>query len=188
MLAPKLITPPASLPVTRDQAKLNCNVTHDDDNDLFDLWIAAATEVMDGPNGILGRCLITQTWEQAFEASDRVTLPFSPVSQIVSVTYIDQAGITQTIPQADYEQSPDSDAFGPFLKLDTAPSSKDGMMKVRFIAGYGDASAVPASIRQAILLLISSCNEHREKDLALMNLQDNPNYKDVIRRIRLRRI
>jgi len=188
MLRPRLITPPASLPVSLDQAKRNCNVDHDEDDELFDLWIRAATEILDGHDGVLGRCLVSQTWEQTLPVGSLLRLPISPVQSIESISYVDADGNTVELAGTEYDVDPEADAFGPFVNLRTPPTAPDGKLTVRYVAGYGEPDAVPASIKQAILLLVSSFNEYREKDLNLAHLQTNPNYKGLIGRLRLRRI
>ena len=59
----KLITAPASTPVSLVEVKSYMRELTTDQDTLFTSLIAAATSYLDGPNGYLGRAIITQTWE-----------------------------------------------------------------------------------------------------------------------------
>jgi len=134
-------------------------------------WISAARQYVET---FTQRKLITQTWAlklNGFPCGDLV-LPFSPVSSVTSVTYVDTAGATQTWP---------ADATGYTTDLPTGPEAAPARVRpsyqviypqtradinavtVTFVAGYGAAaSAVPAGIRSAMLLLIAHWDRNRE--------------------------
>lgn len=61
-MIPYLVTPPASLPVTLTAMKSHLRVDHnDEDQDIDDLQ-AAAVAYLDARGGVLGRCIMAQTW------------------------------------------------------------------------------------------------------------------------------
>ena len=64
MHRPVLVTPPAETPVSRTEAKAHLRVDGTGDDDLIDGLIDAAVAHLDGYTGILGRCMVTQTWRQ----------------------------------------------------------------------------------------------------------------------------
>lgn len=165
MHAPVLISAPATFPVLLDDAKAHLRVDHEDDDDLIEGLIAAATEHLDGYTGVLGRALVTQTWRQDFCGfSARMGLPLRPVSSIASVTYFDGDNATQALGSTVYGLF--ADAAGAYVALtpDQAwPStrSRRDAVSVTYVAGVAD-TAVPAPIKQAILLMVGHWYANRE--------------------------
>lgn len=78
-MTPILLTPPTSLPVTLADAKLHCRIDGADDDTLLSGLIAAAVGHLDGWTGVLGRCIMPQTWQVSVEAGD-VVLPMPNVA------------------------------------------------------------------------------------------------------------
>jgi hypothetical protein len=73
-------------------------------------------------------------------------LDIGPVSSITSVKYLDSTGAEQTLSSAVYTLI--SESLPPRLVLKTGQSwpatySADNAVRIRFVAGYGAASAVP---------------------------------------------
>lgn len=164
MLKPVLITAPAELPVSIDEVKAHCRVDGSDDDAVLTALIKAAVSHLDGWTGILGRCLVTQTWRQDFADFGCMRLPLAPVASITSVTYYDAANAQQTLNSSVYELR--TDHQGPYVgaKPDQDwPSvySREDAVSVTFVAG-ADASDVPPAIKTAIYLLVSHWNENRE--------------------------
>lgn len=103
MYRPVLVTAPATMPVTLTEAKAQLDVSYTDKDTLIEGLIAAATAHLDGWSGILGRCLITQTWRQDFDRFNRcLRLPLFPVASITSVKYTDAFEAEQTIANTNY--------------------------------------------------------------------------------------
>lgn len=163
MLAPVLVTPPASDPVTLAEAKLHCRVDHDDDDDLIEALIAAATGHLDGWSGILGRAIITQTWRQDYGAfADKLRLPLSPAASITSITYYDGDNAQQTLATSVYGLF--VDAAGPYVRLKPDQDwpgtyTRPDAVSVTYVAGA--AEALPA-VKAAILLLVGHWYANRE--------------------------
>ena len=88
-MTPTLITPPASMPVTLLDVKEHLRVDHDEEDALISGLISAAVAHLDGRAGVLGRCIMPQTWRVSAEAGD-VVLPFPDVTA-ASVDYGDGA-------------------------------------------------------------------------------------------------
>lgn len=152
--APVLVTAPAALPVTLEQAKAQCRVGGTDEDDLITSLIAAATGHLDGWGGILRRCLIRQTWRQPFSGfADALALPF-PTIEVVEVSYRDAAGTLRRVANDTYSLD-DADGLprvvvSPGSTWPIARAFSGENVFVTFVAGYdGD---VPAPIKQAILL------------------------------------
>ncbi len=158
MLAPVRTVAPATTPVSLAEAKAHLRVDHDDQDDLISAQIKAATAYFDGYSGILGRALITQTWRQDFAGFlDRLPLPVSPVTSIVSVSYHDAGNVEQTLDAGVYDQHADARGAHVARKSNQSwPSTfpRVDAVSVTFTAGYGAAPDVPEPIRQAILLIV----------------------------------
>ncbi len=164
MFRPVLVTAPATTPITLAEAKAHCRIDEDDEDDLVTAFIQAAVDHLDGYTGVLGRCLVTQTWSiSVANWSDMVRLPFPDCSS-VSVVYNDTDGQEQTVSTSLFwtlEDAVSSDVcFGSEF---TSPSLNDEPepITIQFDSGFGDANAVPAAIKTAMLLLVSHWNENR---------------------------
>ncbi len=167
MLTPTLVEPPASALISTAEAKAHLRLDTADDDDVVTALVVAATTYLDGWSGILGRCLVTQTWSISLPTIERrMRLPLAPVQSIESVTYFDADGAGQTMADSTYRLHA-SAAGGPYLELVdgvSVPSvaARDDAVTLEFVAGYGDPEEVPAAIRQAALMLVAHWFEHRE--------------------------
>ncbi len=56
MIKPALTEAPTEYPVSLAAIKTHLRVDHDDENELINVLIAAATDHLDGYGGILGKC------------------------------------------------------------------------------------------------------------------------------------
>ena len=167
-MKPQLVTAPAAALLTASEVKAQVRVDFSDDDTLLTRLIGAVTSHLDGWSGVLGRCLIRQTWRQDFCNWGAVLrLPFPDVSAITSVTYVDANGEQQTVDSGSYQIAEDhvssfvrfKNAFSwPSLSADVAAP-----VSVTFTAGYGtEASSVPDMIRHAAIMLVAAWYEDRE--------------------------
>lgn len=169
MYRPELVTAPAELPVTLTEAKFHCRVTpwrmrYEDT--LITAYLNAAVAYLDGYAGILGRCLVTQTWKQEYDDFSRcMRLPLLAAG-ITSIIYTDSGGTAQpAIGASNYELQ--HDARGSFVRFKDDFSYPGDLYETKavaitFTAGYGAAAAVPASIKAAILLMVAHFYQNRE--------------------------
>jgi uncharacterized phiE125 gp8 family phage protein len=161
MIAPTLITPPAPLlSVPEVKAHLRIDSSHEDA--MLEGLIAAAQAWLDGWQGVLGRCILTQTW--ASRCADLVDqrLPFPDVVSAV-VTYLDTAGATQTVAPLSYRLRTES-GQGQLIFADgySAPQVMAGRDDaVTITAVYGRAD-VPPAIRTAALMLVAHWHRNSE--------------------------
>lgn len=163
-----LITAPASEPVTRAEAKLQCRIDADltADDALIDGLIAAVREQAEHE---IGGALVTQTWERTLDAfpaaGGAIELGMPPVQSITSVKYLDAAGTEQTLAPSAYTLDA---VAAPGWVLPAAgtdwPAAGDyaNAVRVRFVAGYGLAAAVPAAVKAWMLLHIAEWYAQRE--------------------------
>lgn len=166
-LKPVRVTAPAEQVVSLSEAKAHLRVDHDDEDTLISAMVAAAITHLDGWSGVLGRCLVAQDWRQAFArfpGTRKLRLPMPDVS-VVSVAYVDSAGIDHALESLAYMLI--EDHLGPFIYLADASwpetAVRPDAVTVTFTAGYGPAATdVPAPIRAAILLMIGDLYRNRE--------------------------
>lgn len=157
-----LVTPPQPL-VTLQEAKIHMRVSHGRENDHLDALIKAATEYLDGPTGIMGRCLGIQTWDMTIPAfSDPIKLEIGPAVSVESIKYFDVNGAEQTLPDSEYYLM--RDGLAPYVRLKVGKSwpsveDRDDAITIRFVAGV---ETVPRPIWAAILMIASHLEVNRE--------------------------
>lgn len=78
-MTPVLVTPPASLPVTLEFVRDRCRISDFVDDVQLEMAIRAAVARLDGFTGVLGRCIMPQTWRVTACAGD-VVLPMPDVT------------------------------------------------------------------------------------------------------------
>lgn len=150
--APERLAPLPALPVTLAEAKAYCR-SDDADDAIVEGLISAAVEMLDGPSGTLGRCLMPQVWRQSFAGfCDRLALPV-PVNKVSEVAYLDRDGATQTIDPACYQVvDPAGLPHVTRARGYAWPATFEGdraTVFVTFSAGY---ETFPNPLKQAILL------------------------------------
>lgn len=154
----RLITAPATEPVTLAEAKLQCRIDDATDDALITSLITAAREQCEH---ILQRSLITQTWEKvldAFPCDEDIELLNPSIIAITSIKYIDKTtALEVTLASNQYSLDKDSEPgwVMPATGI-TWPATLDiaNAVRVRYTAGYGDATTVPAGIKNWILLAV----------------------------------
>jgi len=179
MLTLQQVTPPASEPITLDEAKAHLRQDVSAEDSLIETLIQVAREHTEN---VTGRALITQTWKYALDDfppfywqphnhrhhvhdQHAIRLPKAPVQSVESVEYVAPDGSNQTVDASVYrvdsvsEPARVTEADGSHWPT---TNSVTNAVTLTFKAGYGDtASDVPAAIRQAILLLIGHWYDHR---------------------------
>lgn len=161
-----VITPSATEPVTLAEAKTHLRVDHSDDDAYITRLIQYAREQCE-----IGarRSFITQTLElrlDGWPVTNAIELPRPPLASVTSITWTDSAGAVQTVAAGDYivyaQVDPGRLLLKPTAQWPSGELQVGPSIAVRFVAGYGTAAAVPASYRQAILLLCGHLYENRE--------------------------
>lgn len=167
-----LVTQPVNQPVTLAEAKDQCRVDENDWDDELNSYIATAAQHYDGRDGMLGRCLITQTWKltQDFFTTE-ISLPLAPCQSIASITYVDIDGATQVLDPSEYRVTGIGSAEGAII----TPAHNKSWPSIRpcleaviviFVAGYGDdPEHIPEPIRTSIKLRIGHYFENHESSV-----------------------
>jgi uncharacterized phiE125 gp8 family phage protein len=168
-----LITAPARYPVTLIEAKEHLRVDDNNSDAYIDSLIEAATAMLDGRDGILGRCLVQQTWELRLpDWQQAIEIPLPPLVSVSSVKYLDTGGVEQTLSTSYYDvidqgfgMSVIQPAYG-----QSYPSvrSQPNAIRIRYVAGYASVSnggltgTIPRPIIQNILNRIGDMYENRQ--------------------------
>jgi len=158
----RVITPPASEPVTMPEAKAQLSIGANDDNHDMELvsMIAAAREEWERDTSI---ALITRTLEHRLpEFLSVITLSVRPAIAISSVKYMDANGVEQTVSSADYYlDGQEVRFFNTFLRPTLQDRSE--AVRVTYTAGYGASSRLcPELDKMAIKLSLANRFEDRD--------------------------
>lgn len=147
----KLVTPPATEPLTLLEAKNHLRVDIPDDDSFITTIITVARQRAED---ITRTAFITQTWELSIDSTDDVIyLPRPPTQAISSITL---DGVT--VDPSQYQM----DGSRIFFLTPTTATTLGGI-KITFTAGYGNtANDVPTPIKQAILQITGHLYENRE--------------------------
>jgi hypothetical protein len=180
-----MTSPPAEEPVSLTTAKLHLRVTISNDDSLITALITAARELCEKETR---RAFITRTYQLRMNRfpwtspqvylpaySDERTpggtwgmirMPKPPLASVVSITYQDLNGTVQTLDPSAYQvdsggitQGVIVPAYGTYWPQ--ALFNLDSIV-INYTAGYGDATAIPLSISQAMLLCIGHWYRNRE--------------------------
>lgn len=166
-MALKLITPPASYPLSLDEAKQQLNVDFSDQDALITAFLAAATA---HAQQFTGRAFIDQTWELTIDEfpDNEIEIPNPPLIEVVSIKYDDSDGNEVTLDASEYVVDDQSEP-GWVIPSDSWPSSFDGInaVRIRYRAGYlttdsPQSSNVPDDIKSAIRLYLGTLYANRE--------------------------
>lgn len=157
-------TPPASEPITSDEAKKQLEIASSDTTHdaQLTLLIQAAREQWEHDTD--SACL-TQTLQVNLECfySDRIELPKRPIQSITEIAYYDSDDTTQTLSTDVYSL----DAARREIRLKSTQSwpityDRWDAVTVTYVAGYASSALVPSIHKQAMLLLVAHYFENRD--------------------------
>lgn len=159
--------PPAIEPLSLSDAKLHCRIDTTYDDTLITALITKARQFVEQ---YIISSLITQNWTVTYDYRDvawygyrsYIRLPMKPIQSITTITTYDDTDTGTVFNSSNYRLSGDR------IVLNNGCFWPQGLrlfdcVQVDFVAGYGSsASNVPASIIQAMELLIAQWYENRE--------------------------
>jgi uncharacterized phiE125 gp8 family phage protein len=154
--------------VTVSELKTHCRIDVSDEDTYLEAIILAARQYAEN---YTWRAFMTQTWRATYDCFPCVIeVPRPPLQSVTSITYVDDAGDTQTLSASLYQVDTKSQpgriipAYGeswPTIRSDTLNA-----VTVNFVAGYGDdPEDVPAGLRHAVKFLAGHFYENRENVL-----------------------
>ncbi len=154
---------------TLAEAKKALRIDDEDtiENGFIESLVAAATSYLEGDEGILGRCLISQTWvvkADCFPLDGEILLPFPDVSS-VTVTYFDETNQSQTLSAGLYHLvETDSGSAVQLASAAAWPATygRPDAVTITLAVGYGAAADVPPAIKTAVLMMAGHLYENRE--------------------------
>jgi uncharacterized phiE125 gp8 family phage protein len=159
----QLITPPTVEPLSLPEAKLHLRVDIDDDDLLIGALASAARDYAEGETR---KQMVSARWKQildSFPGPSMIGIPYgrpytlpghaiylqrAPVIRVVSIQYLDMAGVVQTMPETDYTVDYSSEpvritpVFGQIWPI---PLPQIGAVWVNFDAGYAAPVAFDAT-------------------------------------------
>lgn len=167
----KIITAPASEPITTATAKEWLKVDISADDTLIDATVSAARSHIEKKTGL---ALFTQTIRDVLDEwpeENAVSNPYGtfylmryPVQSVTNIQYVDSDGTTQTLSSDVYQV----DTNGMFtrigLKADQSwPSIRNQIatITINYTAGYSLVADIPADITVALKLLMTYYYENR---------------------------
>lgn len=146
-------TAPASLAVSLAELKKHVHELSDDFDDLLTAILEAAISHVEG---VLGRSLVTQTWQlylDCFPRRSTIKLPMGPVASVTSIKYTPSDGTEQTFDSEKYVVWAANDSLS--LKLGSSWPGvivEPGSVVIEYDAG-GDAADVDEAEKLLIKLL-----------------------------------
>lgn len=149
----------------------------DDDADVASM-IAAATRTIDGPSGWVGRSFGPQTLELTASCWEELEhLPYGPVIQVVSISYVSADGVEYDVSDDDWISDGESIYFSgswshPPLGRRRYP------IKVQYEAGYngedissGGTGDVPEEAKAAIIASVQQLIVARSEGLGVRSVE-----------------
>lgn len=163
-----VVTPPAAEPI--DSTLLAAHLRLDDFTGQESIVSAIITAVRERAEAVTWRAIMRQTLKLTMDGfpgyQDAIILPRPPLAAVTSITYLDSNGVSQTLSSSDYKVDSGSEPARIVPVTGTTwPEAQSGTIntvEITYTAGYANAAAVPACIKQWMLLNAASLFEHRE--------------------------
>jgi uncharacterized phiE125 gp8 family phage protein len=162
---------PTTEPVSVSDAVAHCRSDNDSELLLVAGYVAAAREFVEGQTG---RALMTSTWtrtssrfvELSEDCYERVTyIERTPLASVVSVKYYDADDVQQTLATSVYGVVTAATPGFIYLKANQEwPEIYDrpDAVEITFTAGAAQVSAVPPTLRNAVMQLAAHLYEQRQ--------------------------
>jgi uncharacterized phiE125 gp8 family phage protein len=184
-------TAATSYPVTLDEMKAHLRVEIGEDDAEITAIIKAATNHV---QRLTNRQLISQTYDlllAEFPGGDVVRLPRPPLQTLANnwtttgVQYQNSSNVATTLTDTYWTADTDTEPGRWFRAKDQSWPSLYGApnvleVRIRFVAGYGAASAVPEDLRYGVLMAGADVYEHREARMEAVRVEDNPTFMRLI--------
>lgn len=176
-----VVVDPAEYPVSLSEMRDYLRETELTSQDgVLQSAIAGAVDLFERE---VGRKLITQTIEQTFDNfPDAINFDWVPVSSIESIKFDDTDGVEQTLSSSDYKlDNKGSEQWIVPVVGKTWPStlvSGINTVRVRYIVGFGAATAVPEDIKNWIKAYTADIYQGRSA-LSDSAQKDHPYFRRI---------
>ena len=165
---------PVAEPITWAECMAHLRLDDETEKNYIESLIVAAREYAEQATG---RALMTQTWELKLDRFPPViVVPFPPL-QSATISYVDTNGTTQTLGTGVYTVNTSAEPGRIYEAYNqTWPSVRDqeDAVTVTYVAGYTSASAVPQTIKQAMMILVTHWFAVREPIITGTIVADTP--------------
>jgi uncharacterized phiE125 gp8 family phage protein len=183
---------PTTYPVTIQEIKDFGSI---DGNDLDSFLEGILIGVVESIEQYLGRSLISRTLKLTFDnwPTKEIEFPKSPLLSIVSVNTVDEEGI-ETVYDSDNYYVVSENIPGKLVikKNASLPVNNDRELagfNIVYVAGYGNASKVPKTIKIAIMQWVVMIYENKSmSDDEVIKNEPPPSVKEILYPYRIRRI
>lgn len=188
---------PVAEPVTIEELRAQCSITHSEHDTLLTAIGQASREWLES---VCGLALLPQTLVQSQADFPRPTTYASrfvgelrllrgPVTAVEWVKYLDSNDADTTLPEAVYRLETNTDPAMLLLKAGQLWPDDVGVMpgsvRVRYVAGYANAAAVPAMAKHAIKLLAAHFFANREANISGTIIAELPRgLRDLVVQLR----
>lgn len=175
-------------PITVDELKAHSVIPHDLDDALLQELLDEALEQVATDTG---RTLVDTVWENVMPRfPDVIRLARPPVSEVISIEYVDTAGDLLTLPASAYQVSITAAGAdvrpAPGERWPAAQPGNHNAVTVRFRAGYvlmdedgKPQGELPKRARLAALIWAAHLYENREH-MSPVQLYELPSYNSLI--------
>ena len=165
MRAYKVLVANTTQLISTADAKLFLKVDINDDDDVINLLVKAATE---SAQEYTNRFFLSTTLEQyGTTFADIRSLFKSPVADLTHVKYYDTDNVQQTLSSSVYQVTPAIEPSTLMLKVDQSypdVADREDAVLVKYTVGYGTATTdVPYAIIQAVYLTIGHWYQNRQE-------------------------
>jgi uncharacterized phiE125 gp8 family phage protein len=160
-MALRLVTPPATEPVTVAAATSHLRVIDGAEEQTISDLIAVAREACEEYQN---RAYLSQTWELWVDTwTPHIIVPRPPLQAVESIRWYDRENQEHVLDPAAYFVDDRSEP-GRIVPNGSWPGGLRPVngVCVTFVAGYQDLALVPRRCRQAMLLLVAEWYENRE--------------------------
>jgi uncharacterized phiE125 gp8 family phage protein len=160
----QLLAPPAAEPVSLAEAKTYLKLDTADDDALIQTLITAARARAEWHTG---RAFVTQRWRHYrddWPFGDVFEIPLPPLISVEELAVTDRAGVRTVLDAAAYRVDPVAEPGRIVVAARPGSIRSHDGIAIAFTAGYGEAAAVPAPVKQAILAIVADLHTHRGDD------------------------
>jgi uncharacterized phiE125 gp8 family phage protein len=155
----KTTVPPTFLPVTVDECRYQMGVSNAGDNSrdlIIESRIRAVTRWFENLTATK-ICQQTVTAYGCEFGDDPINL-IRPLQSVISIHYIDSAGVDMTLLNTDYQVSTVFNRVSPAFDIGYYPFAReqDESVRIEYVSGYASADLIPVEIKEAILFTVGA--------------------------------